>query len=86
MRKALAVAEFDRTESSTKTFSVRFHDLDELITFAASFGWCERELREMTPDRRKDFDAELASRLQPLTTSEGIEDTWTLNFFVAHRD
>lgn len=86
MRKALAAAEFDRTESSTKTFRVSFHDLEELIAFAASFGWCERELREMAPDRRKDFDAELASRLQPLTTSEGIEDTWTLNFFVAHRD
>ena len=86
MRKALAVAEFDRTESSTKTFPVRFRDQDELIAFAASFGWFERELREMAPDRRTAFDAELASRLKPLTTSRGIEDTWTLNFFTAHRD
>jgi ubiquinone/menaquinone biosynthesis C-methylase UbiE len=86
MRKALAVAEFDRTESSTKTFPVRFRDQDELIAFAASFGWFERELREMAPDRRTAFDAELASRLKPLTTSGGLEDTWTLNFFTAHRD
>jgi ubiquinone/menaquinone biosynthesis C-methylase UbiE len=86
MRKALTVAEFDRTESSTKTFPVRFRDVDDLLAFAASFGWVERELREMAPDRRKAFDAELASRLEPLSTSDGIEDTWTLNFFVGYRD
>ena len=86
MRKALATAEFDRTESATKTFPVRFPDLEDLLAFAGSFGWCERELREMAPDRRIAFDAELTDRIQPLTTADGIEDTWTLNFFVAHRD
>jgi ubiquinone/menaquinone biosynthesis C-methylase UbiE len=86
MKKALAVAEFDRMDSSVKTFPVRFRDAEELIAFTASFGWCERELREMTGDRREAFDEELAARLQPFRTSNGIEDTWTVNFFVAHRD
>src|SRR5436853_831210 len=86
IRKALATAEFHRTESATKTFPVLFSDLEDLLAFAGSFGWCERELREMAPDRRIAFDAELTDRIQPLTTADGIEDTWTLNFFVAHRD
>lgn len=86
MRKALAVAEFDRAESSTEAFQVRFRNREDLLAFSASFGWCERELREMSPDRRKAFDAEFDTRLEPLTTSDGITDTWTLNFFVARRD
>jgi len=86
VRKALAIAEFDRADSTTKTFPVHFRDLDDLLAFTGSFGWCERELREMAPDRRKEFDAELAARLQPLHTKAGIEDVWTLNFFVAVRE
>jgi len=86
VKKALAAADFDRANASIKGFPVRFRDAEELIAFTASFGWCERELREMTVDRRAAFDEELAARLQPLRTSNGIEDTWTVNFFVAHRD
>jgi ubiquinone/menaquinone biosynthesis C-methylase UbiE len=86
VRRALNVAGFERAEASTKTFPVRFRDLDELLTFNSSYGWLERELREMSPVSRKDFELELASRLRPLTTSEGIEDRWIVNFFVGVRD
>jgi len=58
----------------------------ELLAFAASYGWYERELREMSTESRNAFEAELAARLEPLTTSTGIEDTWTLNLFVARRE
>jgi len=58
----------------------------ELVVFAGSYGWYERELREMTTESRKTFDEELAIRLKPLTTSSGIEDTWTLNLFVARSE
>lgn len=86
VQKALVAAGFERTEATTKRFSVRFRGMNELVAYTAAFGWCERELREMTADGRSAWDAELASRLEPQTTAEGIEDTWTLNFFVAHRD
>jgi ubiquinone/menaquinone biosynthesis C-methylase UbiE len=85
VRKALAKAGFESTEASTNSFPVRFPAVDVLLAFTASFGWCDRELREMTADGRQAFDAELASRLEPQTTADGIEDTWILNFFVAHR-
>jgi ubiquinone/menaquinone biosynthesis C-methylase UbiE len=86
MRKALSKGGFDHTDARTKAFPVRFRDAEDLLEFSASFGWCERELREMTPDARKAFDADLAARLEPLRTSSGIEDTWALNFFLARRD
>jgi len=69
-----------------KTFRVRFTDATELLAFGASYGWYERELREMPTESRNAFDAELAARLEPLTTSAGIEDTWTLNLFVARSE
>src|SRR5438445_128510 len=74
----------DRRESMKKEFPVRFASHDELVRFAASYGFYERELREMPPESHKAFDAELAARLRPLTTSAGIEDIWTVNFFIAH--
>ena len=81
--RALAVAGFDRRETVTKTFPVRFANPDELVAFAASYGWYERELTEMTPQERHTFDEDLASRLEPLTTEEGVEDSWTLHFYLA---
>jgi len=84
--KALGVAGFERRDATTKTFRVRFADVTELLAFAASYGWYERELREMSTESRKAFDADLAARLEPLTTSAGIEDTWTLNLFVARSE
>lgn len=81
--KALAVAGFDRREATTKIFPVRFGSPDDLLAFAASYGWYERELNEMTTDDRVAFEAELASRLEPLTTPEGVQDSWTLHFYVA---
>ena len=84
--KALGVADFDRRDAATKTFPVRFASVAELVAFAGSYGWYEQELREMSTESRKAFDEELGIRLRPLTTPDGIEDTWTLNFFVAHRD
>src|SRR5438132_6744494 len=82
--EALRVQGFDRRESMKKEFPVRFASPDELVRFAASYGFYERELREMPPESHKAFDAELAARLRPLTTSAGIEDIWTVNFFIAH--
>jgi ubiquinone/menaquinone biosynthesis C-methylase UbiE len=84
--KALATAGFDRADVSTETFPVRFEDLDELMDFNASFGWCERELRELTPDGREKFDDDLATRLRPNMTGKGIEDAWTVHFYVARKD
>lgn len=84
--RALATAGFDRCETETKTFPVRFANPDELVAFAASYGWYERELAEMTPEDRRAFDADLAARLAPFGTTGGIEDTWTLHFYVARRD
>src|SRR6059036_2443761 len=84
--KALGVAGFEKRDATTKTFPVRFTSVAELVVFAGSYGWYERELREMTIESRKTFDEELAIRLKPLTTSAGIEDTWTLNLFVARSE
>jgi len=84
--KALGVAGFERRDATTKTFRVRFADMAELLAFAASYGWYERELREMSTESHSAFEAELAARLEPLTTSTGIEDAWTLNLFVARRE
>jgi ubiquinone/menaquinone biosynthesis C-methylase UbiE len=86
VRKALHKADFDRSETRTKSFPVPFRDLDDLIAFTTSFGWCERELREMSAEGRTAFEAELVTQIEPLRTANGFEDTWTLNFFVAHRD
>ena len=81
--KALDVADFDHREVVKTEFPVRFARLEELVQFAASYGWYERELREMSPADRVAFDAELEERLRPLTTDGGITETWRLNFFAA---
>lgn len=81
--EALRVAGFDTREARTKEFPVRFAGPDELVTFGASYGWYERELHEMTAEDRKAFDAELADRLRPYTTSSGVEDLWKVNFYLA---
>lgn len=81
--KALTLAGFERADVSTKSFPVRFANPEELVEFAASYGWYERELREMTAEGRKAFDTDLAARLEPWTTPNGIGDTWTLHFYVA---
>ena len=60
--------------------------LTELIAFAASYGWYERELHEMSTESRKAFDADLAARLEALSTSAGVEDIWTLNLFIARSE
>lgn len=86
VRKMLAVAGFDRSDASTKSFPARFRGGDDLLAFTASFGWCERELREMAADRRKAFDAELAERLRDISTADGIEDTWKVHFYVARKE
>src|SRR5207245_1649079 len=77
---------FDRRDATTKTFRVRFADVTELIAFAASYGWYERELHEMSTESRKAFDADLAARLEALSTSAGVEDIWTLNLFIARSE
>ncbi len=84
MLNALGVAGFDRREAVTKDFPVRFAAIEDFLTFATSFGWYERELKEMPPAGRAAFDADLSARLRPLTTANGIEDVWRLNFFIAH--
>src|SRR5438552_2294238 len=72
--KALDVADFDHREVVKKEFPVRFASLEELVRFAASYGWYERELKEMNPERRAAFDQELADRLQPFMRSDGMHD------------
>ena len=84
--KALSTAGFDRHDAKTKDFPVRFAGTDELLAFVRSYGWYERELAEMPPQERGAFDADLSARLKPLTTQGGIEDTWTLHFYVAQRE
>lgn len=84
--KALDVADFEHREAAAKTFPVHFASPAEIVAFAASYGWYERELREMPPEQREAFDAELAAQLRPFTTPDGVHDTWQLNFFVARRD
>jgi len=87
VRKALTKADFDRVEVSTKTFPVSFRDLDDFLAFTESQGWCERELREMTPEVRQAFQADLATELEKFrTTGDGIETRWTLHFYRAERD
>ena len=86
VRKGLANGGFDRTEAATKSFPIQFRDLDELLTFTASFGWPERELREMSAEQRDGFRTELAARLGLPEAKGGIEDTWSLNFFSAFRE
>lgn len=81
--RALGVAGFDHRDVVTKTFPVTFSGPEDLVAFAASYGWYERELREMPAPDRAAFDVDLAARLRPLTTVDGIHDTWTLNFFVS---
>jgi len=84
--KALDVADFDHREVVKKEFPVRFARLEELVRFAASYGWYERELKEMNPERRAAFDQELGDRLQPFMRSDGVHDTWKVHVFVARRD
>src|SRR5438093_1049558 len=86
VRKGLSNGGFDRTEAATKSFPIQFRDLDELLTFTASFGWPERELREMSAEQRDGFRTELAARLGLPEAKGGIEDTWSLNFFSAFRE
>jgi len=69
-----------------KEFPVRFASLEELVRFAASYGWYEQELKEMNPERRAAFDQELGDRLQPFMRSDGVHDTWKVHVFVARRD
>lgn len=84
--RALEVAGFEHRDASAKDFPIRFVDQSELLAFAASFGWYERELREMTTEARAAFDAELAARLRPLARPDGLHDVWKVHFFVARRD
>src|SRR3989441_2978774 len=82
--EALRVPGFDRRESMKRQFPVRFANPEALVGVGAAHGWGEGALREVAAHGRKAFDAELAARLGPLTTPARIEDTWTVNFFVAH--
>src|SRR5207247_8719340 len=63
--KALGIADFERRDATTKKFPVRFADVTELLAFAASYGWYERELREMSAENRNGFAADRAPRLEP---------------------
>src|SRR5947209_10524210 len=50
--KALGVGGFGGRDATPKTFRVRVPDVTELLAFAASYGWYERELREMPTESR----------------------------------
>jgi ubiquinone/menaquinone biosynthesis C-methylase UbiE len=86
VRKALSTAGFDRYDATTKSFPARFVDLQDLLAFVGSYGWYEREIAEMEQQARALFEADLADRLKPLMVGNGIEDRWTLHFYLAGRD
>ncbi len=74
---------FSDVKDVVRTFPVRFADARELIAFETAWGWEEREVAEMTPERRAAFEAELAERLRDRTGASTIDDTWTIHFTVA---
>jgi ubiquinone/menaquinone biosynthesis C-methylase UbiE len=86
VRKALSTAGFDHHEATTMSFPARFGDPQDFLAFVGSYGWYERELAEMEPEERAGFEAGLADRHKPLAVGKGIEDRWTLHFYVAGRD
>jgi ubiquinone/menaquinone biosynthesis C-methylase UbiE len=81
--RRLVKADFESSVDRPKVFPVRFDGIRAYIDFMSGFGWHERELREMTPDARAAFEADLAERLKDLTTTNGLEDTWHVHFHVA---
>ncbi len=83
LAKRLEAADFSEVQDVVRTFPVRFADARELIAFETSWGWDEREVAEMTPERRAAFEAELADRLRERTGPAGLEDTWTIHITIA---
>ncbi len=81
--KKLAAVGFSEVEDVIRIFPVHFADARELIAFLTAWGWDEREVAEMSPDRRHAFEAELGERLRPTVGASGIDDTWTIHFTVA---
>lgn len=81
--RALKAAGFSRMNVTTKALVTAFAGVEDLVAFVASWGWPDRELAEMPPDRREAFDADLLDRLAGRVGPEGLVETWPLHFYVA---
>lgn len=81
--KRLAKADFESVVDHPKVFTVRFGGVRGYIEFMSGFGWHERELREMEPDARAGFEADLTERVRDRTTPDGLDDTWHVHVHVA---
>jgi ubiquinone/menaquinone biosynthesis C-methylase UbiE len=74
---------FAWVDETTKEFLVRFANPADVVRFFGAWGWNERELREMPPDRRAAFERDLAQRFEALAGPDGIENRWRLHYFLA---
>lgn len=81
--KKLGSVGFTSVQDTMRTFTTHFEDIPDFIAFMTSWGWDERELREMTPDRRQAFERDLADRLKDRMGPQGFDDIWTIHFTVA---
>jgi ubiquinone/menaquinone biosynthesis C-methylase UbiE len=81
--KKLTSTGFASVRDIVRTFPAHFGDAKDLITFNAAWGWDEREIREMTPESRVAFEADVTERLKDRTGSTGFDDMWTIHFTVA---
>lgn len=81
--KNLTSVGFATVRDVVRTFPVHFAGAEDLITFNAAWGWDEREIAEMTPERRATFEAGLREKLQARAGPPGFDETWTIHFTVA---
>ena len=81
--KRLRAQGFASVGDRPKVFTVPFASPADYVAFMTAYGWHERELGEMTPDRRAAFDAEFAERVGGSAEGRGLEETWHLHFYVS---
>ena len=74
---------FGSAEVATRAFPVTYGNAADVIAFNAAWGWDEREVEEMDPQGRTAFEEELAGRLAPLRTRDGLRDEWTIHLYRA---
>lgn len=80
VRKKLESFGFEDVRDVVRTFPTHFSSLADFLAFLGSWGWDERELREMPPASRTAFEAELTARLGSSLGPSGFDETWTIHF------
>ncbi len=83
LAKRLEAAGFASVQDVVRTFPAHFADAGDLIAFNAAWGWDEREISEMSPERRSAFEADVAEQLAGSLGPSGGDVTWTIHFTVA---